>query len=64
MRKLFKERKLFKRGNYMKKYGTYLVSLFLIQIPPLHNALFARDFISNSFVYKVVDINLILDARA
>ena len=25
MRKLFKERKLFKGGNYMRKYGTYLV---------------------------------------
>ena len=23
MRKLFKERKLFKGGNYMRKYGTY-----------------------------------------
>ena len=27
MRKLFKERKLFKGGNYMRKYGTYLHSL-------------------------------------
>ena len=26
MRKLFKERKLFKGGNYMRKYGTYFLS--------------------------------------
>ena len=26
MRKLFKERKLFKRGNYMRKYGIPLKS--------------------------------------
>ena len=26
MRKLFKERKLFKGGNYMRKYGTYFFS--------------------------------------
>ena len=24
MRKLFKKRKLFKEGNYMRKYGIYL----------------------------------------
>ena len=24
MRKLFQERKLFKGGNYMRKYGTYI----------------------------------------
>ena len=26
MRKLFKERKLFKGGNYMRKYGNYNLS--------------------------------------
>ena len=28
MRKLFKERKLFKGGNYMRKYGILLCSFF------------------------------------
>ena len=27
MRKLFKERKLFKGGNYMRKYGIYIISI-------------------------------------
>ena len=28
MRKLFKERKLFKGGNYMRKYGTYFTGFY------------------------------------
>jgi hypothetical protein len=33
MRKLFKERKLFKGGNYMRKYGIY------VQFPVLKESL-------------------------
>ncbi len=32
MRKLFKERKLFKGGNYMRKYGMYTVGFKSIEI--------------------------------
>ena len=37
MRKLFKERKLFKGGNYMRKYGSYKFPLDL----ELHHFLFS-----------------------
>ena len=30
MRKLFKERKLFKGGNYMRKYGMYLDLILMV----------------------------------
>jgi hypothetical protein len=33
MRKLFKERKLFKGGNYMRKYGSYL---FVMKLSWIH----------------------------
>jgi hypothetical protein len=33
MRKLFKERKLFKGGNYVRKYGTYITYILAITVP-------------------------------
>ena len=52
MRKLFKERKLFKGGNYMRKYGTWSE----------HNE---RDFKNGMRLHKRIDSNCgILGAHA
>ena len=37
MRKLFKERKLFKGGNYMRKYGTWFTDCKCLQTKSEHN---------------------------
>ena len=39
MRKLFKERKLFKGGNYMRKYGSFIYVLFSVTCFLLRNKL-------------------------
>ena len=39
MRKLFKERKLFKGGNYMRKYGTYYLRKYSIMF------LYSKDYL-------------------
>ena len=45
MRKLFKERKLFKGGNYMRKYGNQLFLLFVVHKNSLCSVLIdKKDF--------------------
>ena len=52
MRKLFKERKLFKGGNYMRKYGMYIVRR--VKFPAKLG--FVSPYISTYSIY-VVDPN-------
>jgi hypothetical protein len=48
MRKLFKERKLFKGGKYMRKYGTcFRHSTFLEMVKGIRFTLFVVQFIKN-----------------
>ena len=51
MRKLFKERKLFKGGNYMRKYGRYLFQVFLSYILSRHGTEVILDFKSSNMYY-------------
>ena len=56
MRKLFKERKLFKGGNYMRKYGTYnYSSINILEIMLSYLALSIKTFFTQPLQHKFVD---------
>ena len=58
MRKLFKERKLFKGGNYMRKYGTYKLLCICLEMKRYLHAMFSSKKMLHNYIVWSSHANL------